>query len=215
MEEQKKFNAQLSQKIHTVENPLEQKLDGFQSEVGQQFDSLQCSILKLAQQLDHQREESPEEECLSGTMVEKHSEQQLQEEMIEDFVEVVEGLSKSSNIGVAFWPWKKKEQIIALITEEGSGKEEIEEPQKSTAQAKNSPLPVHILPSPAAQPRPKTPTTKATQFAMPAIQNFKILVATVQNFATTSKTLADAHTAWHSGWFGCGLGVGAPEPRHL
>ena len=53
VEEQKKFHAQLSQKIHTVENPLEQKLDGFQSEVGQQFDSLQCSISKIAQQLDH------------------------------------------------------------------------------------------------------------------------------------------------------------------
>ena len=49
VEEQKKFNAQLSQKIHTVENPLEQKLDGLQSEVGQQFDNLQCSISKLAQ----------------------------------------------------------------------------------------------------------------------------------------------------------------------
>ena len=33
--EQKKFNAQLSKKIHAVENPLEQKLDGFQSEMGQ------------------------------------------------------------------------------------------------------------------------------------------------------------------------------------
>ena len=48
VEEQKKFNAQLSQKIHIVENPLEQKLDGFQSKVGQQFDSRQCSISKLA-----------------------------------------------------------------------------------------------------------------------------------------------------------------------
>ena len=46
--EQKEFNAQLSKKIHVVENPLEQKLDGFQSEMGQQFDSLQCSISKLA-----------------------------------------------------------------------------------------------------------------------------------------------------------------------
>ena len=45
------------------------------------------------------------------------SEQQLQEEMIEDFVEVVEGLSESSSIGVTFWPWKKEEQISALITE--------------------------------------------------------------------------------------------------
>ena len=32
--EQKEFNAQLIQKIHAVENPLEQKLDGFQSEMG-------------------------------------------------------------------------------------------------------------------------------------------------------------------------------------
>ena len=67
--EQKEFNAQLSQKIHAVENPLEQKLDGFQSEMGQQFDSLQCSISKLAQQLDQKGEDSQEEECLSGTMV--------------------------------------------------------------------------------------------------------------------------------------------------
>ena len=53
--EQMKFNAQLSQKIHAVENPLEQKLDGFQSEMGQQFDGLQCSISKLAQQLDKKK----------------------------------------------------------------------------------------------------------------------------------------------------------------
>ena len=40
--------------------------------------------------------------------------------MIEDFVEVLEGLSESSNSGVNFWPWEK-EHISALITEEGSG----------------------------------------------------------------------------------------------
>ena len=67
--EQKEFNGQLSKKIHDVENPLEQKLDGFKSVMGQQFDSLQCSISKLAQQLDQKGEESQEEECLSGTMV--------------------------------------------------------------------------------------------------------------------------------------------------
>ena len=69
--EQKKFNGQLSQKIHAVENPLEQKLDGFQSEMGQQFDSLQCSISKLAQQLDQKGKENPEEVCLTDTMVEE------------------------------------------------------------------------------------------------------------------------------------------------
>ena len=144
--EQKEFNAQLSQKIHVVENPLEQKLDGFQSEMGQQFDSLQCSISKLAQQLDQKGEESPEEECLSDTMVEKRSEQQLQEEMIKDFVEVVEGLFESSNIGVNFWPWKKEEQISALITEEGSGIEAGKEPQKLTLQ----PMPRKLNPTTTA-----------------------------------------------------------------
>ena len=68
--EQREFNAQLSKNIYTVENPLEQTLDEFQSEVGQQVDSLQCSISKLAQQLDHQGEENPEDECLTDIMVE-------------------------------------------------------------------------------------------------------------------------------------------------
>ena len=70
MEEQKKFNAQLSQKIHTVENSLEQKLDRLQSEVGQQFDSQQCSISRLAQQHVHKEEENSEKECLIDTTVE-------------------------------------------------------------------------------------------------------------------------------------------------
>ena len=54
--------------------------------------------------------------------------------MIEDFVEVVEGLSESSNIGVTFLPWKKEEQISALIIEEGSGIEAGKEPQKNVLQ---------------------------------------------------------------------------------
>ena len=73
--EQKEFNAQLSQKIYTVENPLEQTLDGFQSEVGQQVDSLQCLNSKLAQQLDHEGEENPEDECLTDIMAEEQCEQ--------------------------------------------------------------------------------------------------------------------------------------------
>ena len=76
VEEQKKFNAQLSQKIPTVENPLEQKLDGLQSEVGQQFDSLQCSISRLAQQHVHQEKENPEKECLIHTTMEEQYKQQ-------------------------------------------------------------------------------------------------------------------------------------------
>ena len=46
VEEQKTFNAQLSQRIHTVENSLDQKLDGLQSEMDQKFDNLQSGIDK-------------------------------------------------------------------------------------------------------------------------------------------------------------------------
>ena len=128
--EQKKFNAQLSKKIYAVENPLEQKLDGFQSEMGQQFDSLQCSISKLAQELDQKGEENPEEVCLTDTMVEEQCQQQPHQGLIEDFIEMSEGLSESSDTCAVVFPREKKEEILPFITEEGSGKEAVEEPKK-------------------------------------------------------------------------------------
>ena len=73
---------------------------------------------------------------------------------------------------------------------------------------------VFILPMPAAQPKPQPSTTKATP-SMLVLQNIRRLVASVHTFATTSKKMANAYIAWHSGWFGCGFGFGAPEPRHF
>ena len=197
VEEQKKFNAQLSQKIHTVENSLDQKFDGLQSEMDKKIDNLQCSISKLAQQLDHQKEENPEKECMIDTTVEEQYKMQ-------------------------------DEAISPLLNEESSGKEAGEKPQEpilqpipmnlnpsATGQPQNNPLPVYILPTPTAQPTPGAPTRKATLIALPILQKFKKLVANVQAFATTSKTMAAAHIAWHSGWFGCRFRLGAPEPRHF
>ena len=109
----------------------------------------------------------------------------------------------------------------------GRGKEAGEEPQKLiplpipidldtnvTAPQKSSPLPMYILPTPAAHSTPEAHTTKAIPFTLPDLQNLKKLVATIQAYATTSKTLAVAYVAWHSGWFGCWFGFGAPESRH-
>ena len=202
MEEQKTFNAQLSQRIHTVENSLDQKLDGLQSEMDKKIDNLQTSISRLAQQHVHQEEENPEGECLSDTMVEEQCLQHLQEGLIENF--------ESSDISVAVCLWEKKEAIPLLLTEE-----ELEEHQEN-----NLPLPptdlVYILSSQEAQFTPKTPAAKAkASLALPAMQNFKKLVATIQNFATTSKTLVAAHITWHSGWFRCWFGFGAPKLRHF
>ena len=108
--EQKEFNAQLSKKIHTVENPLEQKLDGFRSEVGQQVDSLQCSISKLAQQLDHKGEENPEDECLTETIFGEQTQLQPQEELKVESVEAPpEELQDAPQLGIIYGPWKKEE----------------------------------------------------------------------------------------------------------
>ena len=83
-------------------------------------------------------------------------------------------------------------------------KEVVEEPQKPIL--KTLPLgslpvapfpdPIHTLPKPAAH---GTPIAKAILSALP-VQYFRKLVAYVQTFATTSKKLAAAHTAWHNGW---------------
>ena len=127
--ENKEFNAQLSQKIHNVENPLEQKLDGFQSEVGQQFDSLQCSISKLAQQHDHKGEENPEDECLTETILGEQAQLQPQEELKVESVEAPpEELQDAPQLGIVYGPWKKEEEILPLLSEESNGKEAGEEP---------------------------------------------------------------------------------------
>ena len=208
-----------------MENPLEQKLDGFQSEMGQQFVSLQCSISKLAKQVDHQGEENPEDECLTETILGEQAQLQAQEELKVESVEAPpKELQDAPQLGMVYGPWKKEEEILPLLSEESNGKEAGEEPQKPTTQATNSPLPsldpMYTLPTaqftPAAQFTPEAPSPKAkSNPSLPAMQNFKRLVVSIQNFFTTSRTRAAAYIAWHSGWFGCRFGFGAPQSRHF
>ena len=158
--------------------------------------------------------------------------QQLQEELKEELVEASEELQDAPELCVVYGPWRREEEILPLLTEESSGKEAVEETQKpnlkplptkldpsSTAQATNSlllaaPFPdqVHILPKPATQETHETPTAKAIPSAL-LVQYFRKLMAYVQTFATTSKTLTAAHTAWHSGWLL--LLVQAPGPQQF
>ena len=156
-------------------------------------------------------------------MLEEQCQQQPHHGLIEDFIQMFEGLSKSSDTCVVVFPREKKEEILPFMTEEGSGQEIVEGIQEpiiqpipinlypgAFSQPQNSPLPVYILPTPAAKSKPAAPAPKAHASPSLPVQNFKRLVATVQTFSTTSKTMAAAHTAWHSGWLGCGFGFGAP-----
>ena len=221
--EQKEFNAQLSEKIHSEENSLNQRLDGLNNDFEHEWNNLQYSIEDLVDlQLC-----PPEEECQSGTMVEEPCLQQPQESLVENF---------ESSVGAAVCLWEKKDAIPLLLIEEA-----VEEHKEN-----NLPLPptdsVYILPLPAPQSQPKTPTAnaQATYNPLPvyilpaanskptapapkgksnpslhAMQNFKRLVASIHKFATTSKAQAAAYIAWHSGWFGCRFRFGASEPRHF
>ena len=210
MAENMGINAHSNKRIVTVEDNLNNKLDGLKNDFEHKWDNQQDST----EDLIDQQQCPPEEECQSDTMAEEQCQQQPHQELIEDFIELSEGLSESSDVRDVVFPRKNQEEILPFITEEGSRKEIVEEPQKlvskpfptelnptATAQATKSPLPatpstdqVYILPTHSAQPTPEAPTKKVNP-SLPAIQNFKKLVTFVQNFATTSKKMAAAHTA--------------------
>ena len=234
-EEQRVVTIQANQETETVESSLNKKLDGFQSAIDQKLDILQESISKLTNQFVHQEEEnleeeSQEDECLTETILVEQAQLQPQEELEVELVKAPEDLQDAP---VNFWPWTNEEQNTALLTEKSSGHEGTQEPiiqpnpidldTTATAKATKCPLPiapstdqVYILPSPASQPTSEAPAPKGkSNPSLHAMQNFKELVAIAQIFATTSKKMATAYIAWHSGGFGCGFGFGTPRPRHF
>ena len=121
IEEQRVVTVQANQETETVESSLNKELDGFQSEIDQKLDIQQIdlkldiqqeSILKLTNQLVQQEEESPKEECLNGTMVEEQCEQQPHQELIEDFIELFEGLAESSDMCDVVFPRENQEETL-------------------------------------------------------------------------------------------------------
>ena len=215
------MTVQANQETETVESSLNNESDGFQSKIDQNLDILQESISKLAQQPDQEEEnleeESQEEECLTGKILGEQVQLQPQEELEVELVKAPEDLQEPT---VNFWPWTNEEQNTAMLTEKSSGHEGTQEPiidLETTANAKTTynPLPVYILPTPAENPKPATSAPKGKSKPLLAMQNIRRLVASVHTFATTSKKMANAYIAWHSGWFGCGFGFGTPGPRHF
>ena len=174
IEEQRTVTVQANQKTDTVESSLNKRIVGLQSEMEQKLDNLQYSISKLTNQLVHQEEENPEDECLTETILGEQAQLQPQEELKVELVETPpKELQDAPQFGIVYGPWKEEEQILPLLSEESNGKEIVEEPQKHvlqpiptelnpTANAKTtySPLPVYILPTPAENPKPTVPAPK-------------------------------------------------------
>ena len=123
--------------------------------------------------------------------MEEQCQQQPHQGLIEDFIEMSEGLSESSDTCAVVFPREKKEEILPFITEEGSETKAREEPQKlilhlnpidldpnATAQPKNNPLPVYILPTSQFTPKAHAPKAESIPSALP-VQYSKKLVAFV------------------------------------
>ena len=193
VEGHKKFNSQLSQRICNVESSLNIRLDVLSSDLEKKIDIMQHSISRLTIQHGHQEEENLEREWLTD-----------QEKLMQKPVEA-------------------PEELPTGVAGGGRGKELGEEPQEpiiqpfpmnlnptATAQPKNSPLLVYILPTPAANSKPTAPAPKAHASPSLLVQNIRKLVATVRASATTPKTQAAAYIAWLNDWFGCWFRFGAP-----
>ena len=118
MAEQKGINAHSNQRIVTVEDNLNKKLDGRKNDFEHKWDNLQDSIENLIDQ----QQCPPEEECQSDTMAEDQCQQQPHRELIKDFIELSEGLSESSDMCDVVFSREKKEEILPFIIKEGNGK---------------------------------------------------------------------------------------------
>ena len=176
VEGQMKFNSQLSQRICTMESSLNKILDVLQSDLEKKIDIMQHSISRLTIQHGHQEEENLKGEWLTDK-------EKLMQKPVEAPMELPTGEAGG-----------------------GRGKEAREEPQQpilqpfpmnlnpsATAQPENSPLPVYILPTPAAHSKPEAPAPKAHASPSLLVQNIRKLVATVRSSTTTSKTQATAY----------------------
>ena len=104
-----------------MESSLNKELDEFQREIDQKFDIPQQSISKLTNQLVHQEEEILEEECLTDTILSEQAQLQLHEELKEEPTEAPEELLDAPESYVVNGPWRREEEILPLLNEEGSG----------------------------------------------------------------------------------------------
>ena len=86
--EQKEFNAQLSEKIHTEENSLDQRIDGLKNDFEHKWDNLQDSIESLI----NQQQCPPEDECLTENFLGEQVQLQPQEVLKMESVEAPEEL---------------------------------------------------------------------------------------------------------------------------
>ena len=88
--------------------------------------TLEFNIFHLSKKHMQSVEEEIEEVCLIDTMLEDQTEQQqLQEALTEDLTTLSEDLLETPEICVVQGPWRRKEEVLPLLTEEDKKQEDI------------------------------------------------------------------------------------------
>ncbi|RVW73095.1 hypothetical protein CK203_058700 [Vitis vinifera] len=64
------------------------------------------------------RRRRPEEVCMIDTLVEEHCDKRMQEDLIESFGDLDEGLPEPSDLLATLLPWRRREEILPLFNEE-------------------------------------------------------------------------------------------------
>ncbi|KAL6312871.1 hypothetical protein AAG906_041043 [Vitis piasezkii] len=93
--------------------------------------TLELNIFHLYQKHIHlEEEECPKEVCMIDTLVEEHCDQRMQEDLVESFGDLDEGLLEPSDLLTTLLPWRRREEILTLFNEEETQRAAKEEPPK-------------------------------------------------------------------------------------
>ena len=81
--------------------------------------TLELNIFHLYKKHLHpEEEEGPEKVCMIDTLVEKHYDKRMQEDLIENFGDFDKGLPEPSDLLAILLLWRRREEIIPLFNEE-------------------------------------------------------------------------------------------------
>ncbi|RVW72761.1 Retrovirus-related Pol polyprotein from transposon opus [Vitis vinifera] len=93
--------------------------------------TLELNIFHLYKKHIHpEEEEGPEEVCMIDTLVEEHCDKRMQEDLIESFGDLDEGIPEPSYLLATLLPWRRREEILPLFNEEETQRPAKEEPPK-------------------------------------------------------------------------------------
>ena len=88
--------------------------------------TLELNIFHLSKKHMQPVEEEPKEGCIIDTILEEQADQQqMQDVLIEEFSDCFEELQEVQDLNIVHGQWRKKEEILPLLIEEGNN-----EPQK-------------------------------------------------------------------------------------